>query len=79
MEPEQKRVVFEGENLIPTYAPKAPTGFAGLLIKWGLAKDENQAQLSLLFLGIAALTISLFIWFSGGDASSGGPPAIPPM
>lgn len=40
----------------------------GMIIKWGLAKDRQQAQIIMLVVcGIALLAAAYFMFFSGGS------------
>jgi len=63
-------VQFEQPNYTPQYSYDKPaTGLAGLLIKWGLAKDKKGAQKILfIVLGVVVL-ITFFVIFSGSRQS----------
>ncbi|PIP86891.1 hypothetical protein COW81_03205 [Candidatus Campbellbacteria bacterium CG22_combo_CG10-13_8_21_14_all_36_13] len=58
-------VQFEQPKYTPQYSfDKPPTGFVGLLIKWGVAKDKRGAQKILLIVLCITVLITFFVIFS---------------
>jgi hypothetical protein len=68
---------FDGEE---SYAPRPlrprAKGLAGLVVRWGLAKNERSAQLVLLAAALIAFLIALALFM--GSAFSGAATLPPP-
>ena len=70
-------VSFNEDPGFAAYQPRAAqarTGFAGLLIKWGFAKDEKQADLILIGIALVAFAITIYLIVFGHVRSAIVPP-----
>ncbi len=46
---------------------QGPTGLVALVIKYGLAKNEKQAQIVLVVIGLIAVAVMFFAWPSSNS------------
>ncbi|MBU6320965.1 MAG: hypothetical protein KGI78_00695 [Patescibacteria group bacterium] len=65
---------FEEPSYGAPVVDAGPKGLAGLLIRWGVAKDERQAQVALLVILVVALIGAASLFLFGGAAGSSRPP-----
>lgn len=74
-----EQIHFEGEGA--QYAPplqsREYSAITGIVIKWGLAKDERSAGLVLLGVAIVAVIIALWLMLGGSGGGSGINPSNP--
>lgn len=64
-------VQFDEEQFTtPTYGfDEEPKGMSGLLMRWGIAKDQSGANIILLILAVVFVILTIFVFaFSGGGS-----------
>lgn len=64
----------EEQNLTRYASSSAPKkgGISGLLMRWGLAGSESQANKVMIGIIVVALVIMIFIWMPHGSKQSTG-------
>jgi hypothetical protein len=53
---------FGEQNNVNTYQDPSAKGMAGLLIKWGIAKDVKTAETILLIFALVLIAISIYLF-----------------
>jgi hypothetical protein len=53
---------FGEQNNVNTYQDPGAKGMAGLLIKWGIAKDVKTAETILLIFALVLIGISIYLF-----------------
>lgn len=65
-------VTFEEEQRYAKRDAAAPArGLYGLMMRWGFAKDQKQAEIALIVLAAIALLVAAGIWLLAGTNTKG--------
>ena len=65
-------ITFEEEQRYAKRDITAPArGLYGLMMRWGFAKDQKQAEIALIVLAAIALLVAAGIWLLAGTSAKG--------
>lgn len=76
MPPQEDGVRFENQGEEFGAPPQRQGGFdlTGKLVEWGLASSAEQAQYVLIAVGVLALLVAGYLFFSSGASTPPPPP-----